>query len=349
MKSQALILKETARMNRFEFVPARQTPLAARYRRRVAQSGKGQDRHARDEQVCTREPGTAALPGRPGTGARRQTGGSSPSCLLISSPSRSSPNRGTPDRLAEVLGRYLHTATAAIQSQQGTIDKYIGDSVMALWNVPEEVPGHEILACRASLKCREALRELFRSPAWGDDPHFETRFGIHKCVASVGHFGAPDRFSYTTMGDGVNFASRLEGLNKYYGTEIVVSETVCRCASEHFHFRLLDCVAVMGKKQGITIYELVSEKAAGEEAPAFIARYEAAFRAYQRGEFAEALATLGDIDDGPGKTLSRRCLEFLSSPPEHWEGVWAFECEIVTTVETRIYYFSLQRFRFKYH
>src|SRR5258708_767010 len=194
---------------------------------------------------------------------------------------------------------------------------------MALWNVPEEGPDDEILACRAAVRGREELQELYEPPAWGDAPKFDTRFGLHRCLASVGHFGAPDRFSYTTIGDGVNLASRLEGLNKYYDTTLVASEAIYEKAKDHFEFRRLDCVAVRGKTRGITIYELIAAKTPGAGRPEFIATYENAFESYQRAEFGTAIEALrNQMDDGPSRTLARRCSEFLILPPEGWKGVW---------------------------
>jgi adenylate cyclase len=232
----------------------------------------------------------------------------------------------TPDKLAEVLGRYFQVMAQTIQGEKGTIDKYIGDAVMAFWNSPEAVANHEILACRAALRCREALRKMYDSPDWGKSPQFETRFGLHRCVASVGHFGAPDRFNYTAIGDGVNLASRLEGLNKYYGTSIIASESIHVAAKEAFEFRLLDRVAVKGKTEGIFIYELLAERIAGKPQSELMVRYEQAFAAYQRGDFAAALGLVeGQAVDSPSSLLAGRCREFLNHPPGDWDGIHVFE------------------------
>jgi adenylate cyclase len=233
----------------------------------------------------------------------------------------------TTDHLAEVLGRYLKVMAEVIQAEKGTIDKYIGDAVMTFWNAPEPVKGHEILACRAALRCREALQKLFDSPEWGDAPRFETRFGLHRCVASVGHFGAPDRLNYTAIGDGVNLASRLEGLNKYYGTYIIVSESIYAAAKDTFDFRLLDQVSVKGKTQGIVIYELLGERVAGIARPVWADRYEQAFVLYQRGDFSKALELLEKQgEDSPSKVLSSRCRYLVSCPPtSDWDGIHIFE------------------------
>ena len=231
-----------------------------------------------------------------------------------------------PRRLATVLGRYLQVMAGVIQSEKGTVDKYIGDAVMAIWNAPEPVAAHAVRACRAALGCRNALRELYQSPEWAGEPKFETRFGLHYCTASVGHFGAPDRFNYTAIGDGINLASRLEGLNKYYGTSILVSESVYANASGQFEFRLLDRVAVKGKTQGITIYELLDYKTSGVRAD-HVVRYEQAFQSYLRGDFGKALSLLSDeTHDAPSAVLAERCRHYLENPCEgQWTGVHSFE------------------------
>jgi adenylate cyclase len=150
---------------------------------------------------------------------------------------------------------------------------------------------------------------------------------LHRCVASVGHFGAPDRLNYTAIGDGVNLASRLEGLNKYYGTYIIVSEAIYGAAKVAFEFRLLDRVTVKGKTQGIVIYELLGEKVAGNARPDWADHYEQAFAAYQRRDFAQALELLENQDeDSPSKVLSSRCRDWVSCPPtSDWDGLHIFE------------------------
>jgi adenylate cyclase len=234
----------------------------------------------------------------------------------------------TPSELADILGRYLQVMAATIQDDTGTIDKYIGDAVMTFWNAPEPVAGHEILACRTALRCRDALEKLYDSPGWGHTTRFETRFGLHRCVATVGHFGAPDRLNYTAIGDGINLTSRLEGLNKYYGTHIIASESIQAAARGEFEFRRLDRVAVKGKTEGIVIYELVAGRSEGRNRPETMDRYEEAFALYQRGDFAAALLLLESLSgDGPSRVLARRCRDLLAHPPEAWTGIHVFEAK----------------------
>ncbi len=231
-----------------------------------------------------------------------------------------------PDALAEALGRYLQVVAITIQEERGTIDKYIGDAVMAFWNAPELVPGHEVLACRAALRCQEALRTLYATPDWGPRPRFETRYGLHHCIASVGHFGAPDRFNYTAIGDGINLASRLEGLNKYYGTHIIASEAIQAATKDSFEFRRLDRVAVKGKTEGIVIYELLAERVEGAVRPEIIVRYEEALALFGRRQFSAALRILETQPaDGPSSALASRCADFIVQPPDNWNGIHVFD------------------------
>jgi adenylate cyclase len=228
--------------------------------------------------------------------------------------------RMTPDQLAQALGLYFEAMTSGIRSCGGTVDKFIGDAVMALWNAPGLQPDHAHKACSAILACRDATARLYQSQAWAGLPPLRTRYGLHRDAVMVGHFGAPDRFSYTAIGDGVNLASRLEGLCKQYGVDVVVSEPVVGAVGDAFAFRRLDCVAVKGRSRGMMVYELLGASASK---PAAVRTYEAAFDAYLRRDFAGAAAQLqGNPDDAPSRVLRQRCQELLlHPPPPHWDGV----------------------------
>jgi adenylate cyclase len=231
-----------------------------------------------------------------------------------------------PDVLAQRLGDYLAAMTRAIEACGGTIDKYIGDAVMAIWNAPVPVQDHPVCACRAALAAMKAASELFASPAWEGLPRLVTRFGIHRAEVMVGHFGAPTRISYTALGDGVNLAARLEPLCKQYGVVVLVSEDVVASAKEAFVFRRIERVAVKGKTTGIDVYELlgaVDDEVRVERAPA--RTYERAFDAYLARDFAGAETMLAPLaaGDPPSKVLLARCRELaLRPPPEGWSGVY---------------------------
>ena len=190
--------------------------------------------------------------------------------------------------------------------------------------VPTPLPNHAQIACQAVLDCTVALQELFASPQWQNLPRFETRFGLHKDRVMVGHFGAPDRLNFTAIGNGVNIASRLESLNKQYGTSILVSEDIFKAAKELFAFRLLDFVAVKGKTEGINVYELIGKKGEKPAMNAIISKYEQALQAYRSRHFEEAMNLLQDqLHDGPSHTLHDRCALLLQNPPPaSWDGIY---------------------------
>jgi adenylate cyclase len=233
-----------------------------------------------------------------------------------------------PARLAESLGRYLEAATRAVEGTGGTVDKYIGDALMVLWNAPTEVADHAAAACRGALACLAATDALSASPWWREQglPPWGTRFGLHCDRVLVGHFGAPDRLSYTAMGDGVNLAARLEGLNKVYGTTILVSEAIREAVGDAFVFRRIDRVAVKGKARGVVIHELLG--AAGDARldarRSHVEAYEAALAAAQERRFDHALSLLAPLaGDPPSTVLARRCESWLKAPPPaDWDGTW---------------------------
>jgi adenylate cyclase len=196
---------------------------------------------------------------------------------------------------------------------------------MALWNVPRPRADHPADACRAALACLEATDALYASAEGRDLPRFFTRIGLHCATVMVGHFGAPDRMSYTALGDGVNLASRLEGLNKVYGTKIIASDAVRQAAGDGFYFRLLDVVAVKGKTQGVRIFELTGTSPQGSERQAIVATYERALDLYWRRDFSQAAAAFATqaAVDTPSSVLHERCLQLVQSPPDaDWNGVY---------------------------
>ena len=229
----------------------------------------------------------------------------------------------SPDELARLLGQYLEAMTEAVHEAEGVIDKYVGDAVMAVWNAVRPCADHSEKACRAALACREATRRLYESPEWGGRPALLTRFGLHVGKVMVGHFGAPERMSFTVLGDGVNLASRLEGLNKQYGTTILVSEAIRVAAGSGFAFRLLDKVAVKGRREGLRVYELLGEATPLLARAGVVAAYEQALEACWRRDFEAALALLeSQSDDAPSRILAERCRIFRTAPPPpDWNGI----------------------------
>ncbi len=325
LRAQSLVLQETARMNRFEFAPSRhESPI-----RDVQEVLGGLEKAKTAVRAMSKYVPVKLVRQLYHDGQEPVLGAAPAELSVLFTDIRdftTFAEQMPPDQLAEVLGRYLQVMATVIQGEKGTIDKYIGDAVMVFWNAPDPVEHHETLACRTALRCCDALQRLYAMPDWGDAPRFETRFGLHRCQASVGHFGSPERFNYTAIGDGINLTSRLEALNKYYGTTIIASETIHAVAKEEFEFRLLDRVSVKGKMQGITIYELRGARTSGQSRSVLVEQYEAAFDLYQLGDFAGAatLLTAQPGDDPPSDVLLARCRAYAAKPPPDWNGVYGF-------------------------
>ena len=211
----------------------------------------------------------------------------------------------------------------------GTLDKYIGDAIMAFWGDPLPHVGHAESACRAALACRRQLAAL--RDTWGekDLPAIHARIGLHTGSAIVGNFGSPNRLDFTAIGDTVNLASRLEGLNKIYGTDILISDTTRRDAGSKFATRRLDKVAVKGREESTLVYELVGEAdALTGDVREWVDGYESALDLYSRwrlgrGEGCVSETTRTSAEDSGAKVMVRRCESLLTSPPaECWDGVF---------------------------
>ena len=244
----------------------------------------------------------------------------------------------TADTMVRVLNAYFTAVTRVIREQRGIVDKYIGDAVMAFW-APPFSPGdqHAADACLAALAQQAAIAEFQRtlSDVTGlrrNVPDFKVRMGLATGEVVVGTIGSETTKSYTVIGDTVNVASRLEGVNKVYGTAVMVSEDTVRLAASAIEARELDLLIVAGKTEPIRVFELMGR--AGELAPAL---------AELRGVFAEGLAayreTRWDVaerrfheclrlvpGDGPSRTFLERVAILRAAPPaEGWSGVWGLE------------------------
>jgi len=196
-----------------------------------------------------------------------------------------------PAEVVQSLAEYLDAMTSVVREHDGTIDKFMGDGIMAFWNAPNEVPDHAARACRAALAEQERLRAMRARWEAAGKPAFRARIGLHVGEVVVGNIGTPERFAYTVIGDAVNLASRLEGLNKEYGTYILASEDLRTAAGATFEWRRLDHVAVVGRTEGTAVSELLGERGA-VSAELLAARdlYEQALEAYCARRFVEAAA-----------------------------------------------------------
>lgn len=239
----------------------------------------------------------------------------------------------TPEEVMSQTSLYFEQLTFAIQANRGTIDKYIGDAIMAIWNAPADDPSHIDNACRGTLTAFSLSEELNKDLIAQGSQAMRTRFGLHTGEALVGNMGARDRMQYTCLGACVNLASRIEGLNKQYGTNILVSDAVRRKASRDFLFRRVDIVEAKGTSLPVTLYELMGER--GEDAAFFIgteqlkraSKYEEAFDFYLHREFSHASEILDALskeapEDGVVQSLKTRCEHYLKTPPPaSWNGV----------------------------
>ena len=198
--------------------------------------------------------------------------------------------RADPSQVMIYTSRYFAALSDEIMRHHGTVDKYIGDAVMAFWNAPADDPDHTANACRAVLAClaaNQALDRDFRREGW---PSYDTRFGLHVGDAVVGNVGSSDRMNYTALGATVNLASRLEGLNKNYGTRVLVSAAVRARVGDAFLFRSVDSITPKGFAEAIEVSELRGELALANEAEiAMCRRWDQVFAAIARDGAAEAV------------------------------------------------------------
>jgi len=227
----------------------------------------------------------------------------------------------TPETLVKLLNDYLSPMTRIVMDERGTLDKFIGDAIMAIFNAPLDLENHPVGACRTAVRMIERLTELNKEFSRLGMPQIDIGIGINTGEAVVGNMGSDMRFDYTAIGDSVNLASRLEGLNKYYGTHILVSEATRRQVSDVFTFREVDLVRVKGKNEPIAVYELMIGRTN------LIEQFQQALALYRKAEFAAAADTFARLEEETGDYLSQlyrnRCREFQQNPPaDGWDGVY---------------------------
>ena len=163
----------------------------------------------------------------------------------------------TPEDLLSQMSVYFEEVSRAISQEQGTVDKFIGDGIMAFWGAPLALPDHAAKACAGALRAARRMEQVNEKWRTEGKPTFRLRIGLHTAEVLIGNIGSPDRFSYTVMGDGVNVAARLEGLNKEYGTTICMSDSVFDAVASEFLARPIRTVQVKGRKQNFMAYELL--------------------------------------------------------------------------------------------
>lgn len=221
------------------------------------------------------------------------------------------------------MEEYLSAMTDILISNKGTLDKYIGDAVMGFFNAPVRIEKSEYLACKTALEQQECLIELNQKWEREGIPHIAIRIGIDTGEAMVGNIGSKDRFNYTVIGDHVNLASRLEGVNKEYLTKICVSENTYKKTKEDFFYRELDMIRVKGKIQGIKIYELVGYLDDMSIKKEKYLTYESALALYYNGEYKKAQKIFSlNIEDLASAIMTKRCQDALDKKIEVVNGVY---------------------------
>jgi adenylate cyclase len=235
---------------------------------------------------------------------------------------------GMSERMGEgiipLLSRYFDLISQQVQNHGGTIDKFIGDAVMAFWGAPALNPDHALDCCRAAVACRRAIDEAGLVDDNGEPVRI--RIGINSGEMLVGNIGSELRLNYTVIGDAVNIASRLESTNKLYGTTIIVGHDTRRLAGERIVVRELDRLAVYGRTGGLQIYELLGIAGEFDGPRDWVDSYESGLAAWRSGDFSTAVTHFEKAiglcgQDEASSLMVARCNKQAAIPlPENWDG-----------------------------
>lgn len=239
----------------------------------------------------------------------------------------------SPEGLTKFLNEYLTPMTDIVIQTDGTLDKYIGDALMAFWGAPVDRPDHAARAALAAVEMIETLETKLK-PKWRSEgkPDIEIGIGLNSGLMRVGFMGSERMRSYTVLGDNVNLGSRLEGTNKNYGTYIIASGSTYDAAKHAVHGRELDAVRVKGKKEPVKIYEILGRGPAPSHTAQWVAKFEEGLTLYKAKKFDAAEATFRTVitmrggKDAPSDVYLERCDHFRHEPPPaDWDGVYEFK------------------------
>jgi adenylate cyclase len=228
--------------------------------------------------------------------------------------------------LVSFLNQYLTSSSKVVLKNNGTIDKFIGDAIMAFWNAPIEDPKQATHAITAALELTELIRVFNIENE--NKPNIAIGVGINSGDMVVGNIGGIERFDYTVIGDQVNIAARLESLTKQYGVSILISNaTKTMFEKENTNlkviFRLIDSVLVKGKKQSLHIYQPMRDDASSNYIKSV---YDAAFSIYQKGNFKKAIDMFEEISTDPvASMMIKRCKQLAIENPQVWTGIWTWQ------------------------
>jgi len=231
--------------------------------------------------------------------------------------------RLNPQELTALLNDYLTAMTDIIYSNGGTVDKYEGDAIIAFWNAPLAQNDHAILAVKTTLECQAKLAELNPKYKAQIGAELYQRIGLNSGPVVVGNMGSRQRFNYTFLGDAGNLAARLEGINKQFGTSLLISENSRKQLDDTIAVREISRVQVVGRKEPVRVYEPMTpeDDAARREVLDVFAR---ALAKYYDGKLDEALTLFASIEaqDAPAAAYTRRCQLLQTQPQGEWTGVW---------------------------
>jgi adenylate cyclase len=223
------------------------------------------------------------------------------------------------DDVVPFVGSFLEMASASVAAAAGTVDKFIGDAVMAFWGAPNDDESQALNACRAALSISTGIRNL--APPSGSEERPRVRVGLLSGPAIVGNVGSSSRMNYTALGNVVNLASRIEALNKLYGTDILIGASTRAQAGDAIVVREVDTVVVYGGLEELTVFELISLQTGGPR-PEWVILYENALAAYRAGDYRSSRRILATVDalrsgDGPSLWLAALCegIEARASRP----------------------------------
>ena len=236
----------------------------------------------------------------------------------------------TPEEMVEILNRYFTKMIDIIFKYGGTLDKFIGDAIMAMFGAPASTgddPGNAVMA---AIEMQESLIAFNEEQTKLGKPPLKVGIGINSGIVVVGNIGSDQRMEYTAIGDSVNLASRLEGANKEYGTHIMISEWTQEKVNTKIISRELDLIRVKGKERPVKVFEVVATAAQGVTADIkkALESFNKGLTAYRKQKWEDAISHFKAVltvkpDDGPSKVYIERSEEFKKiPPPENWDGVF---------------------------
>jgi adenylate cyclase len=234
----------------------------------------------------------------------------------------------TPEALIAFLNNYLSPLSEVIQEHKGTVDKYIGDCIMAFWNAPLDDPDHRVHACLAAIECQQKIAELNRQYAANLPEVPAVRIGINSGEMTVGMTGSEKKLAYTVIGDEVNLGSRLEGANKFFSSRIMVSEAVYAGAKEQVEARELGRILVVGKAIPIRVFEPLARKGTlSADWQKALSAYNKGMAQYYKRDYDQAILAFEEVirifpGDGPATFYLNASRDYSAIPPDpDWDGV----------------------------